>query len=57
MTVKSNLSDAWFAKAEACDRYNIADPRRARYDQSRGNAEQRYTIVFPAGGHNESLFT
>jgi len=39
------------------DNEAIADPRRARYDQSRGNAEQRYTIVFPEGGHNESLFT
>ena len=36
---------------------NIADPRRTRYDQSRGNAERRYTIAFLAGGPHESLFT
>jgi hypothetical protein len=55
--LNSNLFYWFLTIYSDCRNLNIADPRRARYDQSRGNAEQRYTIVFPAGGHNESLFT
>jgi uncharacterized tellurite resistance protein B-like protein len=55
----------WFCDLETKFEYRlvtnlpniIADPRRTRYDQSRGNAERRYTIAFLAGGPHESLFT